>query len=480
MKKLFHLLLIITAAGYIYPQENHGKEYFPETDSLVLKKIEQWQDLKFGLLMHWQPSSQWGVIESWSICSEDEGWCKRDMENYTEYKQKYEELKNTFNPVNFDPAKWAEAAAEAGMKYVVFTTKHHDGFNMFNTAYSDYKITDPGCPFHTNPKADVTKEIFNAFREKGLWTGAYFSKADWHSDFYWWQRFATPDRNPNYDLNKYPDRWEKFVEFTHNQIDELMTNYGRIDILWLDAGWVRHRTKEDIERERLSAGFNTYRIQNQDINMPEIARKARIKQPGLIVVDREVPGQFQNYLTPENRIPDETLPYPWETCMPMSSSWSYRAGAQYKSAGMLIHLLADIAAKGGNFLLNIGPSDKGDFEPEAYERLKEIGEWMKVNSEAIYNTHPVKPYKEGKVRFTRLKDGTIYAIYMADENEKSFPAELELSNFTPGEGSRIEILGTGEILSWNKKENGCVINFPPAVRSNLPCKYAWTLKISEE
>ena len=155
------------------------------------------------------------------------------------------------------------------MRYVVFTTKHHDGFCMFDTKQTDYKITDPACPFSGNPRANVTKEIFEAFRKQGFMIGAYFSKPDWHNENYWWPNFATPDRNVNYDIPKYPDRWKKFVDFTHNQILELMTDYGRIDILWLDGGWVRIKTDDEIREAILHAKYAT-RPQSQDINMPEL------------------------------------------------------------------------------------------------------------------------------------------------------------------------------------------------------------------
>jgi alpha-L-fucosidase len=454
------------------------KEYYPETDSLASERIKQWQGLKFGLLMHWGPYSQWGVIESWSICAEDEGWCRRPVEDYTEYKKQYENLKRTFNPVKFDPDKWAEAAMEAGMKYVVFTTKHHDGFCMFDTKYTDYKITDTACTFHNNPKANITKEILDAFRKKGFRTGAYFSKPDWHSNDFWWKRFATPDRNPNYDIEKYPERWQSFVEYTHNQVDELMTDYGRIDILWLDGGWIRHYTPGDIEEERKIVNANIHRLQDYDINMPLIAKNAREKQPGLIVVDRAVPGPLQNYLTPENQVPGKTLPYPWETCMPMAQGWSYNQNHKYKPAGRLIHTLVDIVSKGGNLLLNIGPSPEGEFAPEAYDRLKEIGAWMKVNSEAIYNTHAVEPYKEGKVCFTQLNDSTTYMIYLADESEKVLPAELIFENYAPGVGSEIEIVGTGKTVPWEKRGKGFMVIIPEEIRKDVPCDYAWTFKIS--
>ena len=227
------LLCFIFISTFLTAQEKY--KYTKETDQLVLKKLEQWQDIKFGLMMHWGPYSQWGVMESWTICSED--WIRRRNENYNEYKNQYEKLKETFNPTDFDPAKWAKAAKEAGMRYVVFTTKHHDGFSMFDTKQTDYKITDADCPFHSDHKANITKEIFTAFSNENFMIGAYFSKADWHNNNYWWENYATPDRNVNYDIKKYPERWHKFVEFTQNQIDELMTGYGRVDILWLDGGF---------------------------------------------------------------------------------------------------------------------------------------------------------------------------------------------------------------------------------------------------
>ena len=329
------LVLVMTA----FSQEESEK-YVPETDPLVLQKLEQWQDFKFGLLMHWGTYSQWGIVESWPICPEDYGWCERKRGNYQDYfgyVKDYENLKTTFNPVNFDPGKWAKAAREAGMKYVVFTTKHHDGFSMFDTRFTDYKITDPGCPFSSNPKANIAFEIFESFRNEGLWAGAYFSKPDWHCDYYWDPYFPPFDRNVNYDPAEYPEKWEKYVEFTHNQIMELCTDYGKLDILWLDGGWVAKQSQEDIDKtyqaniKESKSGFLKSGIVNQDIRMDELVEKARQAQPGLIVVDRAVPGKNQNYLTPENRVPEVALPYPWESCIIAGGSWSWVPNAKYMS-----------------------------------------------------------------------------------------------------------------------------------------------------
>ncbi|NJD19054.1 MAG: alpha-L-fucosidase, partial [Gemmatimonadetes bacterium] len=287
------------------PAQEDPWAYVQETDPLVREKLERWQDLKLGLLMHWGPYSQWGIVESWSLCSEDEEWCRRSMDDYGEYRKAYEGLQATFNPTGFDPERWARAAKDAGMRYVVFTTKHHDGFCMFDTRQTDYRITSPRTPFSADPRADVTRAIFDAFRAEGLWLGAYFSKPDWHSPDYWWPYFATPDRNPNYDLKRYPERWARFVAFTHAQVEELVTGYGPLDILWLDGGWVRTLSDAEIREQMNRPDYRFIRLQSQDIDMPRLVAMARSHQPGLIVVDRAVPGPFQNYLTPEARVPDQ-------------------------------------------------------------------------------------------------------------------------------------------------------------------------------
>jgi alpha-L-fucosidase len=475
--KTFKLILIvIMLANLATLSAQEDERYVPETDPLVLKKLEEWQDLKFGLLMHWGTYSQWGIVESWSICAEDEPWCRRNNPNYVEYKRDYENLQTTFNPVDFDPARWAKAAKNAGMKYVVFTTKHHDGFSMFDTKLTDYRITSPKTPFHTNPKSNIAKEVFNAFRAEGLWAGAYFSKPDWHSEYYWWPNFATPDRNPNYDISKYPERWENFVQFTQGQIMELTGgDYGKLDILWLDGGQVQKMSKEDIRRYIQSPGYNFSRIQSQDIRMDELVAKVREKQPGMIVVDRAVYGKNQNYLTPENRVPDHALPYPWESCIVAGESWSWKPDAKYISGTEAVHMLVDIVIKGGNLLLNIGPGPQGQWHDEAYKLLEDMGNWMKVNGEAIYGTRALEPYKEGKVCISKKGDNTIYIYYLADDGEK-MPSQIGMSKFSLPKGAKVTMPGTGTSLKWSKTETGFSVTMPDKVRNNPPSKYVWVLK----
>jgi alpha-L-fucosidase len=472
MKKIFIFCVCAVICGLSIKVQGQANGYVKPKDPQVQQKLAWWQDQKFGLLMHWGAYSQWGVVESWSICPEDEPWTQRHghgSDNYFTYLKNYEDLPETFNPVEFNPDKWAAAAKNAGMRYVVFTTKHHDGFCMFDTHQTDYKITGPACPFHSNPKANVTREIFSAFRKDGFGIGAYFSKPDWHSPYFWWPYFPPLDRFPNYDEAKYPGRWQKFKDYTFNQIKELLGGeYGKVDILWLDGGWVRPHTAAEIE---------AHPRRNDEVDMGRIAKMARQLQPGILMVDRSVGGIYENYRTPEQQVPDHVLPYPWETCMTMGNSWSYVPHDTYKPAGQLIGLLVKIVAYGGNFLLNIGPDGKGDWDPVAYQRLKEIGAWMKVNSEGIYGTHPLAPYHEGRMYFTQKKsDGACYAFYVPDTSMRALPAQITISTLRATAGSKVYLLGYPRPLKWKKNGDGMTVLIPRALQKDPPCRYAWALK----
>ena len=466
---LFSIQVKITAQGKF--------DYKVPSDVLVQQKLKEWGDQKFGLMITWGPYCQWGVVESWSLCPEDEGWCERKgpySKNWYEYKKAYENLQTSFNPVKFNPEKWAAAAKDAGMKYVLAMAKHHDGFCMFDTKTTDYKITDAKTPFSKNPRSNVTKEILNAFRSEGLMPGIYFSKPDWHTPDYWWSYFPPKDRNPTYDTKKYPEIWKRFKDFTYTQFEELMSDYGKVDILWLDGGWVRPFSSIDS-----SVSWQKTIPYDQDIDMPKIAAMARNKQPGMLIVDRTVAGEYENYLTPEAMIPSETNPVPWESCMPMSTSWSYVPNARNKPANTLIHMLCNAVSRGGNFLLNVAPGPDGDWDDSAYYRLKEIGRWMKVNSEAIYGTTFIKPYKEGKFVFTKKNDA-VYAIYLADETETQMPERIVINSFQRTATTKIYLLGYNKPLAFKRPDaNGMEVIIPAKLRNDLPGKHAWVFKITD-
>ena len=431
MKKLTVFLLMLLMTFNVFAQD-YASNYVAPKEPEVKAKLEQWKDLKFGMIIHWGLYAVPGIVESWSICSEDEDWIPRDSTiPYDNYKQWYWNLSKEFNPTDFDPDQWATVARDAGMRYVVFTTKHHDGFAMFDTKYSDFSIAKG--PFANHPKADALKYVFESFRKQNMMIGAYFSKPDWHSQDYWWSRYATPNRHVNYKIDQHPQRWESYKRFIYNQIEEITSRYGQIDILWLDGGWVRPP--------------------EEDINMDRLAAIARGNQPGMLMVDRTVGGIYENYQTPEKQIPERQLSNPWETCVPLSKDWGYVPNAKFKSAKEVIAMLMEIVAKGGSLLLGIGPTPQGLIEPEVVKILEEIGAWMKVNGEAIYNTRTLSHYQAENLWFTTSKDGKyVYALCPGLAGGKANPS---WTGHIPAKGTKMQLLGSRGPVYY-KVENGKV------------------------
>jgi alpha-L-fucosidase len=457
-ESLIPLILLVLAAAACAAQAAD-----PE-DAMVARRLEWFQDLKFGFMMHWGPYSQWGCIESWPLVEVDK-WARPDNlaawlergKDIERFKRDYFALNRTFNPTRFDPAKWAAAAKYAGTKYVVFTTKHHDGFSMFDTRETPYRITHPDCPYSRNKQPDIVRAVFDAFRREGFGIGAYFSKSDWHSPCYWSPDRPARDRNPNYDTRQEPEKWARFVAFVHGQIEELVSNYGRIDILWLDGGQVRPP--------------------GQDVQMDRLAAMARQRQPELLIVDRTVGGKYENYRTPEQEVPEKPLPYVWESCITMGDQWSYKPHDKYKPTRALVHLLVDVVSKGGNLLLNVGPQPDGELPAEVLSRLKEIGDWMAVNAEAIHGTRPVAPYKTGRVCLTR-KGQTLYAIYLAEDGRDAPPPEMTLAGVPVPPGSKVTMLGAPAPLGIRQDGAGVKIEIPAPVAQSPPCRHAWVVKIT--
>ncbi|MBN2580233.1 MAG: alpha-L-fucosidase [Pirellulales bacterium] len=438
-----------------------------ETDPAVLANLEKFKDMKFGLFIHWGPCSQWGARIAWPL-SESQPWARPDdlpawverKKNFKVFVRDYFDLNKTFNPRHFEPELWAKAAKKAGMKYVVFVSKCHDGFAMFDTKLSNYCVTDPSCRFHTNPRANIAKEVLDAFRNEGIRTAFYFSMPDWHHPDY--EDPELPAQRlfrPNYDVKKHPEKWQRYLDFMHGQIKELLSNYGPIDIIWLDGG----------------AG--------NDWQTDKLAAMARRLQPGILVVHRGEGGRYENYRTPEQQIPAQALPYPWETCLTMGDYWAYNPKDYYKPARELIQLLVEIVCKGGNLLLDVGPDAEGRFPPEAMARLEELGQWMQYNGEALYGTRPVAPYKEGRVCFTRKGD-SVYLIQLADLAQNKPPWVIAVSSIQPAEGSAVTLVGKNLPLKWEKRGNGAVIYIPPSISSPIIgerafCRHAWAVKIDK-
>lgn len=422
--------------------------YVKPTDPAVLEKLEWFQDQKLALMIHWGIYCQLGIVASWALSDKDADWSRHQV-NWTDdgekFKEQYYALNKSFNPIRFQPEEWAQTAKDCGFKYLILTTKHHDGFCLWDTRYSDYKVTAPDCPYHVSEHADLVKSMFDAFREKGLGIGAYFSKADWYTPYYRTPELPDPnpsDRGPMYSPAAEPERWENFVQYTKNQVLELCEGYGPIDILWFDAGWV--------------CASN-----GQDIRLGEIVDEARKIQPGILSVDRTVGGPYENYVTPEMCVPEEPLGVPWESCLTLGADFTYEYADRYKSPRELVNTLVGIVAKGGNLALNVSPQPDGRIPVDAMDSLRGLGEWLKVYGEAIYGTRVCAPYQSGNISFTRKGDA-VYAIRLFPVAQESVDFKL----FIPyaGKVSKVTMLDSGEDVSFVPGEGGITVAVPAGRR----------------
>jgi alpha-L-fucosidase len=331
-----------------------------ETEAQKTQRMKWWTDARFGMFIHW------GI---YALPARHE-WVKNRERMTSEQYQKYFEM---FNPDLYNPKEWARMAKEAGMKYVVLTAKHHEGFCLWDSKFTDYKSTN------TPLGKDIIREYVDAFRAEGLKVGFYYSLIDWHHPDY------TIDRNhpqrQEYDtayvrLNRGRDM-NKYREYMKNQVRELLTNYGEISIIWFDFSFPGKNGK----------GY-------QDWDSENLLKLARSLQPGIIVDDRldlkDVEGGW-DFTTPEQykvtKWPEVNgKRVPWETCQTFSGSWGYyRDETSWKSPAQLLELLIESVSKGGNLLLNVGPTARGSFDYRAQERLKAMGEWMKFNGRSVYN-----------------------------------------------------------------------------------------------
>ena len=438
---LMAVLMLFSAGAYAQETFVHYQSdgYDWPTDKAVLQKLDEWQDLKFGIIIHWGLYSVPGIVESWNLCNED--WVVRpEGSTYEGYKQWYWGLAKDFNPTAFNPEQWAQTAKDAGMKYVVFTTKHHDGFCLYDSKYSDFSIAQG--PFKNSPRKDAARYVFDAFRQQGFMVGAYFSKPDWHCQWFWNPYYATPDRNPNYNKEKHPDWWRNYVTYTQNQLSEITSNFAPLDILWLDGGW----------------------ISGEQVGLDGILKEARKTNPGLISVDRTIRGQNENYQTPEKLVPESKIDNPWESCMPLGNDWGWTPDPHYKPARYIINTLIEITAKGGCFLLGVGPTAKGIIDDETASRLREIGYWLQDNGEAIYKTRPATVYNDGNVWFTQSKDGkTIYAIYALPEGQK-LPDTISWTGNIPK--GKVTLLANGRQLKAKVKKGKVTVDLPEYLQND--------------
>lgn len=335
-----------------------------ETPAQRDARMAPWRDARFGMFIHWGlysiPAGQWNGKRV-------PGTGEWIQTNAPIQVRDYEPLRDRFNPVMFDAWSWARAARRAGMKYVVITTKHHDGFCLFDSQLTDWDVMS--SPF----KRDIMREIARACRDEGLMVGWYHSIMDWHH----------PDYLPRRKWEERPAEgadFDRFRAYLTGQVSELLTNYGPIDVMWFDGEWEDTWTHE---------------------HGVELANTCRSLQPRVIINNRVDKGRNDmagldkagdwagDFGTPEQEVPSTGIPgVDWESCMTMNDTWGFRSDDHnWKSSTDLIRTLCDVASKGGNFLLNVGPTADGLIPEASLQRMADIGRWMDVNAEAIYSTH---------------------------------------------------------------------------------------------
>jgi alpha-L-fucosidase len=328
-----------------------------ETEAGRDARMKWWTDARFGMFIHF------GL---YALPARHE-WVK-NQEHIAD--SEYQKYFDRFNPDLYDPAAWAKAAKNAGMKYIVVTTKHHEGFCLWDSRYTDYKAT------RTPYGKDLIKPLVEAARAEGLKIGFYYSLLDWHHPEY-----AMDENHPQWEDAAFREKakgrdQKKYIEYLHNQVREILTDFGKIDTLFMDFSFPGENGKG-----------------RKDWDSEKLIKMIRELQPDIIVDDRldllDVPGGW-DYRTPEQFMPrgwimTDGKRVPWETCQTFSGSWGYsRDEASWKSVRQLIAMLVETVSKGGNLILNVGPTARGTFDARATERLNGIGEWMKVNGRSIY------------------------------------------------------------------------------------------------
>ena len=435
--------------------------YVQPEEEAVRQKLEWFKDQKLAFMVHWGTYSQLGMCESWPISDGDAYWSRRDYtweKDNEKFRRQYFDMNKTFNPIRFDPEEWADFACDAGFKYFIFTTKHHDGFCMYDSKYSSYKITAQDCPFHTNPRANVAKQLFDALRAKGIAIAPYFSKPDWHCPWYWAEGQQKPvafDRNPTYDPKEHPEIWDKFVEYVHAQLTEIAEELGPVDILWLDGGQVRPSN-------------------GQDIRLDVLAKKLRQKNPGLIFADRTVGGKFENYITPEQTMPKTPLSVPWESCISIGNGFAYGYDDDYKPPRELVRLLINVVTRGGNLALNLGAQPDGRLPRKGMQAALGLGQWLKTYGEAIYSTRAaISGLPAGEFGFTR-KNGAVYALKPIAPEEK-LPETVTIP--WDGEEGNASLI-SGEALLSRRQPDGIRVYLPAALRN--AGEYALVVKLTKQ
>ncbi len=395
MKKCFFLFLILISVNL------YSQNYIPSEENLEARKW--FSDAKFGLFIHW------GV---YSILGDGE-WV---MNNQNISIEEYEKLPSFFNPIEYNPREWVKTAKSAGMKYITITSRHHDGFSMFDTKANNYDIID-SSPY----KRDILKMLAEECRKEGIKLFFYYSLLDWHNDDYF-PRGRTGNDIPG----RNEGNWENYIEFMKIQLTELLSNYGDIGGIWLDGHW--DQKEWDGEKfGKLKVDWHYDELYSLIHDLQPHALIGNNHHIGVIdgedfqMFEKDLPGgNTTGWGTPEDQIGD----LPLEVCETINGSWGFNLkDRKHKSTKELIHYLIKSAGYGSNFLLNVGPMPNGKIQPRHISTLEKIGNWMGVYGETIYGTSrgPISP--NDSIVSTQ-KDGVVFLHLLNIKGE-----ELELNNF---------------------------------------------------
>jgi alpha-L-fucosidase len=469
MKLIYNLcFLSLLAFSFSSCQESkndHNEEQLTEESILNESKedfdrrMEWWRDNKFGMFIHWGPYAvPAGIYRGKEVDATGE-WImnvgKIPVEEYEAYAR-------NFNPARYDADRWVQVARDAGIKYIVITSKHHDGFSLWDSKVSGYDVMD-----FSPIKRDLLGELKKACDKYDVKLCFYHSIMDWHHPDA--QAPHYPDYNT--DKKKNPD-FDRYVNsYLKPQLAELVEKYDP-DLLWFDGEWIPEWTHE------------------HGVELYSYLRKMK---PGLIINNRvdkgrngmqgmnETGGKYiGDFGTPEQEILENTSDFDWESCMTMNDTWGFKKNDHnWKSSELLIHNLVDVAAKGGNYLLNVGPTAEGLIPEPSVERLLAMGEWLKHNGEAIYKTEKLQNnYKQGEnIRYTRKKGEDVYYGIALKQPEKT----INLQHLKPKEGSKVYLLGYDKPLNWNfDKTQRLTIEVPTLVTEDKKLSHAWVFKVEGE
>ncbi len=405
-----------------------------EHERSTADRMAWWREARFGMFLHWGlyaiPAGRWGEQ------TDHAEWIRETAHIPTE---EYDRFVPQFNPVDFDARAWVALAKRAGMQYVVITSKHHDGFCLFDSAETDYDVMS--TPFHR----DIMKELSDACHEAGLRMCWYHSIMDWHHPDYLPRRSWEDRPAAGADMNRY-------VDHLHAQVRELLSHYGPIGVMWFDGEW-----ENTWNHEYGQALYDLCRSIQPDVIVNNRVDVGRGGMAGM-TSDSRFAGDFG---TPEQEIPATGLSgVDWETCMTMNDHWGYNSSDRnWKTTTDLVRKLVDIASKGGNFLLNVGPTSAGRFPTEAIERLEAIGKWMDVNGEAIHGTtaSPIAKLAWGRITTKPSGGGTTLYLCVFD-----WPVDGRL--VVPGLGSvprgaRL-LAEPGRALAVSREESSVVLTLP--------------------